>query len=259
MCRVTYVGHATVRVEMDGARLITDPLFRSRLLHLRRHGRHPGEADRAPVDAVLISHLHLDHADLRSLRELGTETRILGPPGAAEFLGEKGFTDVTDVAPGDGAAVGRLSVTATEADHEGRRWPVIGRESSTIGFLIGGRRRIYFAGDTDLFDGMGSIAEDLDLALLPVWGWGSSLGAGHLDPARAARAAALMRPRFAVPIHWGTLFPFGLERRHGHLLSDPPRDFEREAGREAPDTDVRVLEPGEGLDLGNGRTLPPSP
>ena len=246
---IRYVGHATVRIEMDGRTLVTDPVFRRRLLHLRRHGDEPDAAARAPVDAILLSHFHLDHADLKSLRELGRDVPIVGPPGAAQLLGGKGFGRVTELALGETDEFGGVRVTATPAVHGGRRWPLVGMRGETCGFEVAGSQRVYFAGDTDLFDEMDGMLPDLDLALLPVWGWGSSLGDGHLNPERAARAAALLRPRVAVPIHWGTFFPFGLHRRHGHLLSHPPRDFVREARELAPEVEVRVLDPGAATTL----------
>ena len=243
--RVRYVGHATLRLEIDGARLVTDPVFRRRLLHLRRHGDRPAPADRERPDAVLLSHLHLDHTDLRSLRELGEDVPVVAPPRAAGFLRGKGFADVTELDVGESHEVAGVRVTATPAEHGGRRHPIVGRRAATLGYEVAGSQTVYFAGDTDLFDRMESLFEGLDLALLPVWGWGTTLGAGHLDPARAARAAALLRPRVAVPIHWGTFFPFGLHRRHGHLLHDPPREFAEAVARAAPEVEVRILEPGE--------------
>ena len=81
-----------------------------------------------------------------------------------------------------------------------------------------------FFGDTDVFDGMGDLAGTLDVALLPVWGWGPRVGPGHMNPERAARAAALIRPRIAVPVHWGTLMRPGVWWRHDAAL--PTRQFE---------------------------------
>ena len=107
--------------------------------------------------------------------------------------------------------------------------------------------RVYFAGDTDLFAGMSEIGP-VDLALLPVAGWGPELGSGgHLDPESAARAAALIRPKVAVPIHWGTLYPRG--RRLGDWFTEPARRFAAHAAELAPDVEVRVLTPGESLAL----------
>jgi L-ascorbate metabolism protein UlaG (beta-lactamase superfamily) len=249
--RIRYVGHATLRLEVDGASLVTDPNFRRRLLHLRRHGDSPSPADRDRADAILISHLHLDHTDLRSLRELGDGIPLVAPPGAAAFLEGKGF-DVIELGVGDSHEIAGVRITATPAAHEGRRQPIFGHRGSSVGYEIAGSQTIYFAGDTDLFERMGSLFEHLDLALLPVWGWGTSLGIGHLDPGRAAKAASLLRPRLAIPIHWGTFFPYGLARRHGHLLHDPPREFAEEVALVAPEVEVRVLEPGSSTELAPG-------
>jgi L-ascorbate metabolism protein UlaG (beta-lactamase superfamily) len=111
---------------------------------------------------------------------------------------------------------------------------------------------VYFAGDTDLHAGMAAL-KPLDVALLPVWGWGPTLGPGHMDPLAAAQALAVLRPRIAVPIHWGTLFPIGLGRLRGSRLTDPPREFVREAAGLAPAVRVRVLEPGSTLALSEAR------
>jgi len=189
----TYVGHATVLIEIDGTRLLTDPVLRPRIGPLVRHGPLPAPHVTAGLDAVLISHLHRDHADLASLRRLGRGTRLLVPPGSRRFFEHHGFSDVGELAPGDSSEVGRLTVTAVEADHEGGRRRGA-PEVVPVGFTIAGSRSVYFAGDTDLFAGMNDLAPGLDLALLPVWGWGPTLGPGHLDPEGAARAAALPLP-----------------------------------------------------------------
>src|SRR4051812_7176940 len=247
--RLTYVGHATVMVEMDGIRLLTDPVLRRRVGPLRRHGPPPDPRLAEDLDAVLISHLHHDHADVPSLRRLSRAVPVLAAPGAGEFLEHLSFADVRELSPGDSAAVGGVRVTATEADHPagGRRFE---RPSRAVGFTLTGRRRIYFAGDTDLFDGMGDVGRGgLDLALLPIWGWGTSIGAGHLDPERAARAAALLSPRTVVPIHWGTLYPLGLARLRPEPLRSPPGELAAWMRELAAQSELRVLAPGETTSL----------
>ena len=246
--RVTYVGHATVLLELGGARFLTDPVLRSRLAHLRRQVPAPAGESAADLDAILISHLHHDHVDLPSLKRLGPETPMLAPPGAADFLGRRGFDAVTELAPGDSETIGGVEVTAVEAEHGGGRRRR-SEASEAIGFVLSGTSSAYFAGDTDLFDGMAELAGGLDLALLPVWGWGPSLGPGHLDPERAARAAAMLKPRIAIPIHWGTLFPIGLSRVGRRHLIAPPLEFERRCAELAPQIEVRVLSPGEETSL----------
>ncbi len=247
--RVTYVGHATVLVEIGGVRLLTDPVLRRRVGPLRRHGAAPDPRLAEGVDAVLISHLHHDHTDVPSLRRLSRTVPVLAAPGAGDFLARLGFGDVHELAPGDSGNVGGVRVTATEANHppSGRRFE---RASRAVGFEIAGRRRIYFAGDTDLFDGIEAIGGgDLDLALLPIWGWGTNIGAGHLDPERAARAAALLSAKLVVPIHWGTLYPLGLARLRPEPLRSPPRELARWMRELAPQSELRVLAPGETTSL----------
>jgi L-ascorbate metabolism protein UlaG (beta-lactamase superfamily) len=90
----------------------------------------------------------------------------------------------------------------------------------------------------------------LDVALVPIWGWGPGLGPGHLDPAGAAEAVALLRPRVVVPIHWGTYFPIHLGLRGApSFLETPPDAFLAALAEVAPASDVRVLRPGESVDV----------
>ena len=249
--RIAFLGHATVLIELDGVRLLTDPLLRGRVAHLRRQVAPVAESVFVRPDAVLISHLHHDHLDLASLRLLGLDTPLFVPAGAGKLLRRRGFTDVTELSAGEVtgiAGVGGLTVSAVQARHDGRRHPG-GMRAKTLGYVIRGRRTVYFAGDTELFDGMSELGSDrsaaLDVALLPVAGWGSTLGPGHMDPLDAARAVCLLRPRIAIPMHWGTLRPIGIARRHRARLGDPPRLFARHVARMAPDVEVRILEPGQ--------------
>jgi L-ascorbate metabolism protein UlaG (beta-lactamase superfamily) len=246
--RITLVGHATVLIELGRVRLLTDPVLRSRLGHLRRHGAAADPAVGERLDAVLLSHLHLDHLDLPSLRSLDPEIRLLVPRGAGGFLRQAGFANADELVAGDVVDVNGVAVAATRAVHAGQRRP-LGPVADAIGFAVRGERSVYFAGDTDLFPEMAELAPGLDLALLPVWGWGPTLGGGHLDPEAAARAAALLRPRIAVPIHWGTLYPRGLARWKPGPLRDPPRRFAAQVAEVAPGVEVRVLDPGESLEL----------
>jgi L-ascorbate metabolism protein UlaG (beta-lactamase superfamily) len=237
-----------VLIEVGGVRLLTDPLLRDRVGHLRRHSATPGHEAAAGIDAVLVSHLHLDHLDVASLRRLRRDVTVLAPRGAGALLRRLGFAHTVELGAGDHADVGGAAVLAVPAAHDGRRHP-LAPFAEAIGFVVAGKRSVYFAGDTDLFDGMVEMAGTLDAALLPVWGWGPSLGPGHMDPVVAARAAAMLRPRVAVPIHWGTFFPAGLARLRGSALVEPPREFARHAGELAPGVEVRVLGPGEALAL----------
>ncbi|HEY3864557.1 MAG TPA: MBL fold metallo-hydrolase [Solirubrobacteraceae bacterium] len=242
--RIVFLGHATVMIELDGVRLLTDPLLRDRVAHLRRQGQSLDPAVYEDIDAVLISHLHHDHLDLASLRLLGLGIPLLVPAGAGELPRRNGFTDVSELQVGETASVGAVEVTAVEARHDGRRHPG-GLRAETIGYFIRGRHAVYFAGDTELFDDMSALPSSPDVALLPVAGWGPTLGAGHMDPLDAARAVRLIQPRIAIPMHWGTLLPIGLAGRHGGRLGDPPRIFAEHVASLAPGVEVRILQPGQ--------------
>ena len=238
--RVTWLGHATLVFETaGGTRLITDPMLRTRVGPLVRHAdmpEHPGA-----VDAVLLSHLHHDHLDRPSLKTL--DAPVIGPAGTS--LAARG--DVVELPVGGSRTVGDATVRAVEAVHDGRRWPhQRRRDDDALGFVVeADGRRAYFAGDTEVFAGMGELGP-LDLALVPIWGWGPSLGAGHMDPDEACEALALLRPTVAVPIHYGTYLRFGLDVA---LLTDPLDAFVRRAADRVPDVRVEVLRPGEHVDL----------
>jgi L-ascorbate metabolism protein UlaG (beta-lactamase superfamily) len=273
--RIVFLGHATVLIEVDGVCLLTDPLLRDRVAHLRRQVAPVQTNLFADVDAVLISHLHHDHLDLASLRLLGEETHVVVPAGAGGWLRRKGFETVTELgvgdvaqvgtvtesevgevaqvgtvtklAAGDVAKAGTLAVTAVQARHDGRR--LGGPHAATLGYLVSGGHTVYFAGDTELFAEMSDLPQPLDVALLPVAGWGPTLGAGHMGPLDAARAVGLTRPRIAIPVHWGTLSPIGLSRRHRARLGQPPLLFAEHVAAIAPRVEVRILAPGQETDL----------
>ena len=244
-----WIGHSTVLISLDGVRLLTDPLLRLFVKHLRRRAPVHPDALR-PVDAVLLSHAHHDHLDPGSLHRIGTKTAFVVPRGIGRILARRGLRNVTELDVGDTLAIGALEIEATFAAHDGSRPPYPAR-APALGFAVRGSRRVYFPGDTALFPGMDGLVAELDLALIPIWGWGPTLGRGaHMDPAQAAEAIALLRPRVAVPIHWGTYAPVHLGlRRVPAFLAEPQAAFVEAASRAAPDVEVRVLAPGEAVAL----------
>ena len=244
---VTWWGHATCTVEDSGVRVLTDPLFVRRLAHLRRRRGELPPSEATVAEAVLVSHLHSDHLHLPSLARLAPGTRLVVPRAATRSV--PGLTRlglrVTEVAPGDEVRVQDLVVRAVPALHDGRRLPLGPHRSPALGYVISGEARTYFAGDTGLFDSMAEEVGPVDVALLPVGGWGPFLGHGHLDPGRAAQALASLAPRAAVPVHYGTYWPIGMDGIRPHELVARRMELVRQAARVAPEVAVHRLGHGE--------------
>jgi L-ascorbate metabolism protein UlaG (beta-lactamase superfamily) len=235
---VAWLGHSCTAIRLDGILIVTDPVFRRRVFHLRRETAVESAA-LADAHAILVSHTHYDHLDLPSLDQLNPEARCVVPAGAGELLRRRGFRHVSEVVSGDELELGPLRVRATHAEHTSSWRPGSGR-TKALGFVITGTRTVYFAGDTDIFDGMRNLGR-IDVALLPVAGWGPRLPPGHLDSRGAAEALDLIQPHVAIPIHWGTYAPWRPPVRSDAAAMK----FAEIAATIAPAVDVRVLAPGQ--------------
>ena len=242
LCRLRYVGHATVLIELDGVRILTDPVLRNRVGPLRRRGPTPVPADLEPIDAVLVSHAHPDHFDPASLGAIGPDPLLVVPRGmwpAAARIARR----AREVSADDRFEVGPVRITVVPARHG--RW-ALQRDARPIGYLIEGSSGVYFAGDTAIFPGMARLAGRVDVALLPVGRWGPPFGPDRLTPGSAVDAALLVGARTAIPIHWGTFYVPGFQAgRWGWGSVDAGAAFAREATRRAPGLEVIVLRPGE--------------
>ncbi|MEU6850012.1 MBL fold metallo-hydrolase [Actinacidiphila alni] len=261
---ITWWGHATVTVRDSGVRVLTDPLFARRLAHLRRRRGAVPPPSAAVADVVLVSHLHADHLHPTSLRRLAPGTTVVVPRGAiAAVPGLRRLRErlrLVEVGAGDSLPVragaghggpaehgGEVTVRAVPAAHDGRRLPYGPQRTPALGYVVEGTARTYFAGDTGLFDGMTDAVGPVDVALLPVGGWGPFLGHGHLDAGRAARALADLAPSAAVPVHYGTYWPIGMDAVRPHEFHTPGEEFVRLAGQLAPGVTVHRLEHGESV------------
>lgn len=245
---ITWIGHATVLIEIGGVRVVTDPALTTSMAHLRR--RHPAPPiDEIAADVVAVSHIHMDHLHRPSLRRVArSTTRIIVPTGAEPLIRKLGFTQIDEMRPGDrrqidiGSRV--LDVEAVHADHSGSRGPHSRVSVAPLGFVFrSGEQSVYFAGDTDQFDAMREIGP-IDVALLPVWGWGPTLGERHLNPDTAAEATLLLRPTIVIPIHWGTYSPVRARRGSPPWLDSPLATFRDSIGRINPAVRVIELWPG---------------
>ena len=240
---LTWWGHSTVSVVTGGVPVLTDPLLTPRVAHLTRRR---GEAPPALTpDVVLVSHLHHDHLHLPSLRRLPAGTRVVVPVGAAGLLRSLPL-DVHEVAPDDVVGLSaNTSVRAVRAMHDGRRHPGSRWWAPALGYVVDGPQTTWFAGDTGAADMLGADVGPVDLALVPVGGWGPvsrrAVDGQHLGPVEAAAVVEKVQASCAVPIHYGTLWPQGL-RADSHPGFASPGDV---FGDTCPV--ARVLRVGEAL------------
>jgi L-ascorbate metabolism protein UlaG (beta-lactamase superfamily) len=244
--RLRFFGHATVRIELDGVRILTDPFLRPKLGPLARHGPLPDPAE-AAAEVVLISHGHRDHFDRESLAALPGAPLVIVPRGLAASARRVVRGEIVELIAGETWRGAGLVVHGIEARH----WISPGApRAAPMGFLVAGSSRVYFAGDTAKFDGLAGLRGAVDVALLPVGSWGPHRGPGHLGPGSAAEVVAMIRPAVAVPIHWATLYPRRLDRIWSKPLATPGEQFAEHVRTLAPGVDVRVLRPGEATSIG---------
>jgi L-ascorbate metabolism protein UlaG (beta-lactamase superfamily) len=248
--RLTFLGHSTVLVDLGGVRVLTDPL----LGHLaggtiRRQMPAVLPDSLGGLSAVFISHGHWDHLDLASLRALPGQPVFIVPVGLGRVVAKAARGAVHELRAGDRLQIGGLTLEAVHAEH-GRRRSLLTTAEDALGVLITGSSSVYFAGDTDLFAEMTQLAGRVDVALLPVGGWGPRLGSRHLDPQRAAEATMRIRPTVAMPIHWGTLYPLGLRRVLGRRFEGPGEAFRDAVATRVPGVEVHILQPGQSMSLG---------
>ncbi|MFV0464105.1 MAG: MBL fold metallo-hydrolase [Nostocoides sp.] len=259
---VTWLGHSSVVIDIDDVRLITDPLLRRHAGPLRRRGRAPHVADWTDPNAVLLSHLHHDHAEVASLRML-PPVPILTSVANAGWLNRKGlagrglgaheWVDVTD----------RVRVRLTPAEHHSR--PMPHRPNDANGHLVRGTRHTVWAvGDTSVYEHMADVptwlGAPLDLILVPIGGWAPRLSAGHMGPEQAAEAVRRSGARYAVPVHYGTLHPPAMQRAGGGTrprrpvgsgdtglawMDRPLADFVEVLPQIAPACQLVALSPGQ--------------
>ena len=250
---IHWLGHATVQIELGGVRVLTDPALTPRLAHLRRHHLVDPATIEAP-DVLLISHVHLDHLHLPSLASFDRDTEVIVPAGAAPLVRRAGFRNVHETRAGQTRQIAALAIETVPAVHPRRRGPHSRVAADPVGYVLrADGMGVYFPGDTDLFDEMGTWAP-LDVALLPIWGWGPSLGEGHLDPTSAVRATELIQPRLVVPIHWGTYSPVAVRRPR--WLDTPADRFRSELDAAGGGNVLRLLRPGESLTLPAPAAMP---
>jgi L-ascorbate metabolism protein UlaG (beta-lactamase superfamily) len=248
---LTWWGHSTSTWDDAGTTVLFDPVLTARVGHLRRVRGPVPPSQAAHAHLVLISHLHADHTHLPSLRLIPASAVLIAPAGSRRLLmpiSARGV-EVREVEPGDLVESGGLQISVLAADHDGRRHPASPHRGPALGYLVEGSRRCWYPGDTGPNLALEEVT-NVDIALMPVGGWGPTLGQGHLDARQAAQVVRRTHPNGVVPVHWGTLWPIGLPQRPG-LIDLPAEAFAEQIARMAPTTSIHLLRHGQSVKLCN--------
>jgi L-ascorbate metabolism protein UlaG (beta-lactamase superfamily) len=250
---VTWLGHASALLEIDGQRVLVDPVWSHRVSPspvfgpTRLHEPPMRLEDLPPVDVVLISHDHYDHLDLPTVRALlATQTApFVVPLGIGEHLRKWRVPEerIVELDWDETHAMGGLTLTCTEARHFSGRY--LHRDTTLWASwtITGPRHRAFFGGDTGYtpaFAGIGARLGPFDLTLLPIGAYNDAWHAVHMDPEEAIRAHGDLGGGLLLPIHWAT---FNLAF---HRWAEPVQRLL--AAAERTGAQVVVPRPGERID-----------
>ena len=255
--RITYIGHATLLLEVGGRRILTDPNFDPHLGRFLPRVSKPGIAlDALPaLDAILLSHAHADHLSFDSLAALPRTVPLYAPPPIAKWLRARGHANAIDLGPADSVHVGELRISAAAAKHVGSRYAVDRwRSAANMYLLDAGTETVFFAGDTALTPETGRMVAErvhasgrqLDVALLPIghapW-WKFNFRRGHLTSDDALQLFERLDAKILIPYHWGT-FRHVTAGAHDAIVR-----LRAMLPRHARGHQVRIIEPGEAFEL----------
>jgi L-ascorbate metabolism protein UlaG (beta-lactamase superfamily) len=232
-----WLGHSTVSMNIQGVRIVTDPVFENGFGFFRRKYILDSRNHRS-TDLILISHEHMDHYSIRSLKMFDGHPLIIVPPGYGEALISRGFRNVTELKHEEKYTRGNVTIRAIELAHDGRRY-YKGNTKPTNGYeIIYGEESIIVMGDTAYTDVLAG--NHCSIAFLPVGNYlPESLSYMHSSPDDAYRMFKGMNGRFFFPIHYQA-FQFALDDDEDTVLklkslhSSDPRVLTGEIGRTYP-------------------------
>jgi L-ascorbate metabolism protein UlaG (beta-lactamase superfamily) len=248
---VTFVGHASVMLTTNRARILVDPYLGDFLSGIRRReAACLAEADAAQVSLILISHAHPDRLHLPTLRQLPRRAVAVVPPKCASLVAGLGFSQLIELAPGRSLNHADVEVTAVAARHDGRRGPFDRTWRSTCGYIVRcAEASVYHAGDSSYFSGFAEIGQRLhpDLALLPIAGYEPpAQRSDHMSPLDVVHAFEDLGAKLLVPIGYAS-FPVGYEPE------EEPLTWLCELCRERGLSDrLLVLRPGQTFQVHGG-------
>lgn len=247
---ITLVNHSTVLIEIDGFRILTDPIYSRTVSFLFPRRQPPGIAfDALPfLDMILVSHSDYDHLNVKTLRKLRKEktSTVVLPKGLGSYGRDAGFQEVLEMESWETIHHHGLEITCVPAKHVSKRRPGDASSKACAGFVVrGSSSTVYFAGDTAYDDFFAEIGKrfSVDVALLPIGAykpekWFKNL---HLHPVTAIQAFEDLHARHLVPIHWGTFWI------SDEPMAEPPKLLQAEAERRGCAGAVHVLNNGESL------------
>ncbi len=220
--RVTWLGHSTLLLEIDGARVLIDPVWGERVSPftfagpLRFHAPPLSIRDLPSLEAVIISHDHYDHLDMPTIKALiARNVRFVVPLGVGAHLEAWGVpaSRIVELDWWEEMRVGTITLTATPARHFSGRGVGDGDRTLWAGWVItSAAHRVYYSGDTSLDEFMREIGERLgpfDLTMIEVGAYDALWADVHLGPEQAVLAHQLVRGDVMLPVHWG-LFDLAL-------------------------------------------------
>ncbi|MEO8946197.1 MAG: MBL fold metallo-hydrolase [Gemmatimonadaceae bacterium] len=252
--RITYIGHATLLIEIGGKKILTDPNFDPALGRFLSRVSEPGiKIDKLPsLDMILLTHAHADHLSFRSLAQI-QRAPLFAPPTVARWIRRHGVPNAIALAPGETVTSGSLTVHVTAATHSGNRYVLDRwRKEANMYLIATNHESVLFAGDTALANDSKGLLDwvlkgrRLDVALLPVGyapSWKVGFSRGHLTSLGALTLFERLGARYLIPYHWGTFnhvtaSAYDAIRELRELVTTHPRG-----------ADVRILEPGESLQV----------